>query len=186
MTPSERFWDNVYRSGFLGAGQFAIDAKRSHQFGASPFATLLGPTATQVELAVKRPTKALSTALPITGQSQFLQEQIGEALFEPEAAGSSVGPTLGSGKELGGGKPLGRESGGPITSGEVVDETEWLTSRYDPILNKYGIKARRAERPVNIYDVQMKVVSDPRWEEEVDTPSIILLKNVIILWQELL
>ena len=147
MTPSERFWDNVYRSGFTGAGQFAIDAKRSVQFGSSPLATVLGPTATQLELAVRRPSKALKTALPITGQSQFLQEQIGDVLFEPEPATARFGTPIGGGKGIGGARPLGKSSGGPITSAEVTEKTELKATPYQKLLDKYSITARRAERP---------------------------------------
>ncbi len=130
MTPSERFWDNVYRSGFTGAGQFAIDAKRSVQFGSSPLATVLGPTATQVELAVRRPSKALKTALPVTGQSQFLQEQIGDVLFEPEPATTRFGTPIGSGKGIGGARPLGKQSGGQLkeSDSEQINVSEETVS----------------------------------------------------------
>lgn len=146
-TPWDRFWDNIYRSGFLGSFQFAVDAKRAVEFGSSPIGAILGPTIAQVERAIERPTKTtLIQALPLMGQSQFFRERLEDILTKRKAQEyRQVNYDIPENQAKGG--LISKEFGGPITSGEVVDETEWLTSPYEPILNKYGIKARRAERP---------------------------------------
>jgi hypothetical protein len=160
-TPWDRFWDNIYRSGFLGSFQFAVDAKRSVEFGSSPLGAILGPTVAQAERAIERPNlTTLKQAVPVMGQSQFFSNRLEEIIAgrKPLVVSSTQTPS-GGGTPSGAGAPSGsrvenkegglisKEFGGPITSGEVVDETEWLTSPYEPMLNKYGIKARRAERP---------------------------------------
>jgi len=115
-TAWDRFWDNIYRSGFLGSFQFAVDAKRSAEFGASPLGAILGPTMAQAERAFERPNMTtLKRAIPLIGQSQFFSNRLDEILEQRKSFESGrVNYDIPQEVEQAQGGLIGRQSGGQL------------------------------------------------------------------------
>lgn len=80
--------DIIDRSGFLGAFQLAKDAVDSTRYGASPLATLAGPTFTQAEQLIQRPESAVKRILPLTSH-----QDIRERLFDSGSSSGSGRPS---------------------------------------------------------------------------------------------
>ena len=86
--PWQYLEDIIDRSGFLGAGQLAKDAIDSTRYGASPLATLAGPTFTQAEQLIQRPESAVKRILPLTSH-----QDIRERLFDSGSSSGSGRPS---------------------------------------------------------------------------------------------